>query len=65
MTEVNLKEIFGRNDTEITPTDDFAADKSLINTRIDFDFSVKSYREQVDNMLVWIKTHENIYSYIP
>jgi dTDP-4-dehydrorhamnose reductase len=58
-----FKEIFSRDDIEIQPSDDGAVDKSLVNTRTDFNFSIKSYREQVNDMLTWVKTHENMYRY--
>jgi len=58
-----FKEIFGRDDIDIEPSDDFAADKSLINTRTDFDFTIRTYREQVQDMHDWVKARGDMYRY--
>jgi len=39
----------------------YASDKSLINTRKDFDFDVPSYEEMVREMCQWIKDHKEMY----
>jgi dTDP-4-dehydrorhamnose reductase len=36
-------------------------DKSLVNTRSDFSFEVKSYPTQVKEMKEWIYAHESFY----
>ena len=56
-----FKDIFNKNDIEILPFDDFSVDKSLINTRIDFDFDVCSYVEQINDMKIWIDEHADMY----
>lgn len=57
-----FKEVFKR-EVEIYPNDEIILDKSLINTRTDFDFSIKGYREQIEDMYMWVKTHGNMYEY--
>lgn len=48
---------------EIIPMDDFVADKSLLNTRIDFHFIAPSYSEMVSEMGAWIAVHKELYHY--
>ena len=38
-------------------------DKSLVNTRTDFNFIVPSYKEQVNEMVQWILNHSDMYHY--
>ena len=45
----------------IARADDYAVDKSLVNTRNDFDFRVPSYEEMVDDMGKWITLHKELY----
>lgn len=40
----------------------FSNDKSLVNTRTDFDFKVPSYEQMIIDMSEWIKSHSDIYS---
>lgn len=46
---------------EIIPEDDYIVDKSLLNTRTDFDFTVPSYAEMVSEMEKWIVAHRELY----
>ena len=41
----------------------YKIDKSLLNTRKDFDFKVKEYKEMVSDMNFWIKKHKNLYNH--
>lgn len=41
----------------------YKIDKSLLNTRKDFDFKVKEYKEMVSDMNIWIKKHKNLYNH--
>lgn len=50
-------------DINIVPFDDFKVDKSLLNTRTDFNFRVNSYKNMIANMKKWILDHQVIYSY--
>lgn len=58
-----FKEVFGREDIEIKPDDRAAADKTLINTRRDFDFTVPGYRTMVEEMRDWVKGHPDLYKH--
>jgi dTDP-4-dehydrorhamnose reductase len=58
-----FKDVFNREDVTIEPFDDFAVDKTLVNTRRDFQFEVSPYRQQIENMKIWIGEHKNYYHY--
>ena len=45
----------------VTPDDSFVVDKSLVNTRSDFRFSVPSYFEMVQEMGEWINKYKAYY----
>jgi dTDP-4-dehydrorhamnose reductase len=56
-----FQQIFDRQGTEIIPSEEMAADKSLVNTRKDFDFVIQSYPEQIVQMKHWINAHSDWY----
>jgi dTDP-4-dehydrorhamnose reductase len=58
-----LKSEFDRKNVAIEPFSGFSADKSLVNTRSDFIFSVKSYANQISEMKDWINIHKTLYWY--
>ena len=58
-----FKETFNRTDIEIDPDDGVITDKTLINTRTDFDFKVKSYAEQIKDMYEWVEKHSSLYEH--
>lgn len=58
-----FKEVFERNDTEIIPFDGYQVDKSLINTRTDFDYIIPSYPDMIKEMAVWVERNKDLYSY--
>lgn len=45
----------------IMPSDRVMPDKSLINTRSDFSFSIPSYEQMIIEMKEWIKSHKELY----
>lgn len=49
------------NSLEILPNDVVAIDKSLINNRKDFSFTVPTYEEMIIEMKVWIDSHKELY----
>ncbi len=55
-----FKKVFDTSIT-ITPEHKYKIDKSLINTRKDFQFKVKKYEEMVIEMKNWIKDHIELY----
>ena len=52
---------FGRKDIHIEPYDGFVIDKSLINTRTDFDFDIRPYPEQIAGIRDWVEKHMEFY----
>lgn len=46
---------------KITPSDKHSVDKSLINTRSDFGFKVKSYEVMIKEMHAWILMNKELY----
>lgn len=52
---------FKNNELIIKPDESFKLDKSLINTRNDFDFIVPSYDDMISEMKDWIYIHKEIY----
>jgi len=58
-----FKKIFGKVDVEIEAYDGFVTDKTLINTRTDFDFVVHDYPKQLEDMKDWIENHSELYKH--
>ena len=56
-----IKHTFRRDDISIEPNDDIVIDKTLVNTRKDFNFVVNDYQKMIEEMLVWISQHKNLY----
>ena len=47
----------------VQPYEGYRADKSLINTRKDFTFKVKSYEEMILDMKIWIESNKDLYAH--
>lgn len=45
----------------ILPCEDYVIDKSLVNTRGDFRFALKTYEAMIDDMGDWILAHRQLY----
>jgi len=58
-----FKSTFNRADIDITADDRAAPDKTLINTRTDFDHEVPSYPVMIQEMKSWIDTHTTLYGH--
>ena len=56
-----LISISRNNELVINKCDDFIVDKSLINNRKDFNFTVPSYEDMVKEMKEWIIEHKELY----
>jgi dTDP-4-dehydrorhamnose reductase len=56
-----FKEIFGRDDIRVVPVEEPRIDKSLKNTRTDFDHKIPGYREMFTDMKRWIETNAALY----
>jgi dTDP-4-dehydrorhamnose reductase len=46
---------------KIEPNDEYRVDKSLVNSRVDFSFKVKSYEEMLIEMKNWIEVNRGLY----
>ncbi len=46
----------------VNPKSEYSADKSLINTRTDFSYTVNNYQTMVEQMKLWMENHKEIYS---
>lgn len=59
-----FKEIFDRDDIEIEPKEGgVVANKTLLNTRTDFNFVVSDYKTMVKQMHEWVVNHKDVYHY--
>ena len=61
ISQLNL--IFKNNKTNISPKSDYKADKSLINSRNDFNYLVPSYITMIKEMKKWMITYHNLYKH--
>lgn len=55
--------VFKRDDIIITPEASTAVDKTLINTRKDFDYVVPGYEKMIEEMKTWIDSHREMYEH--
>lgn len=55
--------IFKDGKTKITPKSDYKVDKSLINTRSDFDYSVPSFAIMIKEMKEWMLNQRDLYKH--
>ena len=51
-------------DIDIKKDDTYSSDKSLINTRTDFDLEIPSYEKMIEEMSVWINDNKEKYKII-
>ncbi len=58
-----LNKVFKNDKLEIISDSKYQVDKSLINTRKDFNYIVPSYKIMINEMSEWIKNHNNLYKY--
>jgi len=58
-----LIEVWGRDDIEVWPCSDYASDKSLLNTRRDFNYPTIDYRKMIVELRDWVLSHQDLYSY--
>lgn len=50
-----------QNKLTILPSDSINLNKSLINNRMDFSFTVPSYEDMIKEMKLWIENHKELY----
>jgi dTDP-4-dehydrorhamnose reductase len=58
-----IKDIFNKNDVHIEKYQNELIDKSLINTRQDFDYDVLDYNKMISEMKEWILVHPYFYTH--
>lgn len=58
-----VKEVFDRKDITIQPSDKISVDKTLVNTRKDFNFEVLDYLSMIEEMKAWIMDHSELYKH--
>lgn len=56
-----FKEVYDRNSIIIRPLDSMHSDKSLVNTRVDFDYPVPNYKDMVIELKEWMETSNDYY----
>ncbi len=56
-----FKTVFNRQDVEIIPSEIVNVNKTLINTRTDFNYSIPSYKTMIKEMAEWINYHKDLY----
>lgn len=65
ISKFDLLKLFNRylrnGEMEILPSDEIAADKSLLRTRFDFAFPIPDYETMVAEMAEWILRHKELY----
>lgn len=58
-----FREIFKCSNIDIEPRTEPVLDKTLVNTRNDFDYQVQLYPQMIEDMRRWIESHREIYPY--
>ncbi len=58
---VLFKEILGKNDVNIIPAEEPRIDKSLVNTRKDFNHAIPNYPEMFAELGKWMRQHAALY----
>lgn len=58
-----FKEVFDRKSIKIIPNSEVILDRTLVNTRRDFNFVVPEYKTMVKEMKNWVDNHPKIYKH--
>lgn len=58
---VLFKQVYEKDHLSILPFDDYFSDKSLINTRTDFEYIVSNYPTMMAEMKTWMERHTKMY----
>jgi len=58
---LNLFNKLRKEPIRINPSYNYSVDKSLINTRNDFDFNIPSYDDMICGIGKWIMNHNELY----
>ena len=54
---------FNKSDLSISPDVSVEQDKTLVNSRTDFSYSVPSYTKMIEDMKAWIEDHQDLYGH--
>jgi len=57
-----FKEVFNRENIEISPNCNEKSDKTLVNTRSDFSYDVRDYKSMMIELKQWIERNHHLYS---
>jgi dTDP-4-dehydrorhamnose reductase len=58
-----VQNVFEKNDVIITKDESVSVDKSLINTRKDFDYRVNDYLKMIQDMRDWVTSNNSFYEH--
>ncbi len=58
-----FKKVFNRDKLIVQPYSEYKVDKSLINQRKDFNYTVPGYAEMVEDMKKWVEDHTEVYPF--
>ena len=56
-----FQNVFGKKDVTIELNEKYIVDKTLLHDRFDFDFQIKDYSKQIENLKIWIERHATQY----
>ena len=56
-----FQDVFRKNDVRIIPFEDISINKTLVNTRSDFQFKIQTYDIQIEEMKEWVYAHQSFY----
>lgn len=56
-----IQEVFHKTDVRILPDTTMKSDKSLVNTRQDFRYTVPAYRTMIQELKQWMIVHQSLY----
>ena len=59
----DFNRVFKRNEVKITPNSDYKIDKSLINSRKDFNYNVPIYSTLIEEMKEWMLSYGKFYGH--
>ena len=59
----DFNRVFKRNEVKITPNSDYKIDKSLINSRKDFNYNVPIYSTMIEEMKEWMLSYGKFYDH--
>jgi dTDP-4-dehydrorhamnose reductase len=60
---MNFKKLFGRKSLLIIPHGEYIVDKSVLNTRVDFNPHIPSYEQMLKELKDWVINNINYYNY--